>query len=260
MSGGLGIEQRQRALAERVRAYLDGPLRDLPTGVRLGPRLGGAAVLAVGAHPLGVAGERSPLQVEVVLAADEWARLCAQARPSDLLLSDPSLPGVVRVRGVDWLRERLEDPAGLWLRQRGMIVHDPAGRVGDLVRQALADFRGRVDGLVAAAYRHFREGFETADATLDGLGRRLLLARGVEAALVLPLLCRCEPYPPPEWLSWHLSRVCDEGERIAGLCGRAAAGTAVDLQAYAALRRLIDDTLDAAGHGEATVRAYRQWA
>jgi len=253
---------RHEALALRVRGFLDGTFRGLPAGRLLGPRVSGAAVLALGAHPLGVAGGRSPLQIEILLVAEEWRRAEAESRPSDLWLTVPGPPAPVsvRVRGADWLRERLAVPGGLWLRQRAAIVQDPAGLVGAAVQAALADFRRRLQDLVAERYRDFRDGFESADAAIEGLGRRALLGRAVEGALALPVLCRAEPCPPPEWLVWYLTRVHAEGERVAGLCARAAAGAAVDQGAYSTLRRMIEEAMDAAGYGESLVRAYRRWA
>ncbi len=258
---GESTASRHEAIAARARAYLDGAFRELPAGRRLGPRLTGAAVLVLGAHPLGLAGGRTPLHVEIVLTPQEWGRLHTEAGASELGFFDPRppSPALVRLRGSEWLRDRLAHPAELWLRQRAAIVQDPAGLVAAAVPAALAGFRSRLETLVADRYREFRDGFESADAALEGLGRRVLLGGAVEAALALPLLCRAEPYPPPEYLVWHLGRVHAEGERIAGLCARAAAGAAVDRDACATLRRIIEEAMDAAGYGESLVRAYRCW-
>lgn len=254
------MAERHEALRDRVRAYLDGPYRSLPAGRYLGPRLGGATILGVGAHALGAGSSALPTEVEVFLAEEEWVRLRAEARASDLLTLDPETGYEVRVRDTLWLGRRLEDPEGLWLRQRAAVVQDPTDRLGPAVRGALSAFRSAAGGHALARYRAFREGFETADAALDPSGRSALLGRAVEAALALPILARGEPWPPPRWLGWYLSAVDPEGERMVALCARAAGGPAVEREAYGALRRLIDDTLDRAGYGESLVRAYRALA
>lgn len=261
MSGG-GTAARHAQIAQAVWSFVQGELSELPAGRLLGPRTGGAAVLVAGAHALGLAGPGSPMQVEILLAEAEWGRAAAGARASDLDFSVPVGGGglEVRIRGAEWLRQRLADPGGLWLRQRAVLVRDPVELVATAVSTALADFRRVLPSLVAARYRDFREGFAGADAALEGLGRRVLLGRAVEAALALPILCRAEPHPPAQWLAWHLGRVHGEGERIAGLCARAAAGPQVDREALATLRRILDEALDAAGHGETVVRAYHRWA
>ena len=255
-----GVAERHQGLARRIREYLDGPGRTLPTGRALGPRLGGATVLAVGAHALGADGPVTPVEVEVILAEEEWARLLTGARPSDLLTLDPGAGLEVRIRGTQWLTGALESPGGLWLHQRAAIVQDPLDQFAPAVRQALQEFRAGLEARALQMYRAFREGFETADALLEPCGRLVETGRAVEAALALPVLARGEPWPPTRWMAWYLARVDPEGERMAALAIRAAGGPPVDREAYASLRRLVDDTLERAGYAQSLVRAYRALA
>lgn len=259
-ASGESVAARQAALAARARAYLDGPWRLLPAGRRLGPRLGGAVVLVVGAQALGAAGARTPLEVEILLGGQDWASWRAQARASEFLVADPVAGASVRIRDEEWLVDRLAAPGGLWLRQRAVVVADPGERFATAVRTALTACRRDQASAVRQAYRALRAGLASADTVPDSLARRVLLGRAVEAALTLPVLCRAEPCPPPEWLGWYLVRISAEGAGIAELCARVAAGTTVDGEAAAQLRRVIDELLDAAGFGEGIVRGYGQWA
>jgi len=252
------VAARHAALCAAVRAYLGGAFGALPAARGLGPRLGGALVLAVGARALDATGADEPLEVEVILAPAEWERLRAEARPQDLAVLDPT-PGAavhLSIRGEAWLRDRLAECPGLWLRQRAAVVQDPRAALEPLVRQALEGFRLRLAREVESAYRDLREGFDGADLTLDPVGRTALLGRAAAAALALPLLCRGEPYPPPRWLAWYLAQVVPDGELLAGLAARALGGRVVERQAHAALRRLVEEGLDRAGYGESLVRVY----
>ena len=256
------VAERHRQVAAAVAAYLDGPWRALPAAARLGPRLGGALVLALGAWPLGLGGDRAPLQIEIILADPEWARLVAEARPSELGLRDPSPEpaAMVAIRSESWLAERMAEAPGLWLRQRGVPVRDAHGRLPALVGAALAAFRLRLPAEIASFYRRFREGLEGADETLDPVGRAILLGGVAQSALALPLLCRGEPYPPPDWLAWHVGRVCPDGDEILGLLARLLTGPALERDAAARLRRVQDELLENAGYGEALVRVYHRLA
>ncbi len=257
---GSEVMQRHRALTTRIRSYLDGPYRALPPGTRLGPRLAGATVLAVGAHSLGVEGSSAPVDVEILLAEEEWARVQAEGRASDLWALDPGAGFEVRIRGARWLARALENPEGLWLRQRAAVVQDPVDRLGPAVRDAHSAFRTGLQARTLQMYRAFREGFETAEVCLEPCGRAIQIGRAVESALALPFLARGEPYPPARWLAWYLARIEPEGEHIATLAARAAGGPTVDREAYASLRRLVDDTLERAGYAESLVRTYRALA
>ena len=245
--------------AEDISALALGYLRErflgLPAGRRIGPRLGGAVIWVMGARVLGVPG---PLDIELVLGDAEWARVMAGGSAAQLQWRDPEVvpPVRVRVRAAAWLTARLAEPEGLWLHRHGRLAQDPAG-AGSAAR-ATADraFTGDIARHVAREYRMLREGFETADQALEPLGRAVLLGRAVGAALRLPLLARAEPWPPPAWLVWQVARVVPEGEALVRLAAGAAAGLRVDPAAWASLRRLLDDLLDAAGHGETVVRPY----
>ncbi len=251
------VARRHQDLGARILAYLQGPYAALPAGAATAALLHAATVISAGAHALGAAGRGEPVAVAVILDEAQWTRLRGQTRPSDLLTLDPNAGMAVRIRDSRWLAARLAQPGGLWLHQRAAIVQDPGDRVPPPVRAALATFRERLDTEVIDRYRAFRDGLETADAALDPLGRSILLGQAVEAALALPVLARGEPCPPARWLAWYLNQVDPEGERIGALCARAAGPRAVDREAYATLRRLLDETLDRAGYGERLVREYR---
>jgi hypothetical protein len=254
----LGVAERHRALRQRAWEYLRGPLAALPPGQRLGPYLDRAAVLVLGAAALGT-GAR-PLELEVLLPDGEWGELARQARPSDLSWEDPAQGVSVRVRSQAWLRLRLAEPPELWLRQRTAVVQDPLDLLAPALRAALEAFRSGLGPEVERLYRALRVGFEQADAAADTLGRTVLLGRAVEAALALPVLARGEPYPPARWLVWYLTQATAEGDEIAALCARAAAGRTVPQDAYASLRRLVDEVLERAGYGDRLVRGYRALA
>jgi hypothetical protein len=256
---GQGLAERQRAVADEASAYLAGPFRELPAWRALGPRLGGAAVLAVGARAMGAAA--APLEIEVLLQPQEWERAAAAARPTDLTARHPGAgPGGaavrVRIRDAGWLRARLAEPPGLWLRQRAVAVADPGGLVPGWIAEALQAFRRGLPAEVAARYRDLREGLEGAEEAVDPLGRTLLLARAAGAALALPLLLRGRPYPPPRWLLAEVCAVCPQGEEIAACARGTASGRPAERAAAAGLLRLAEELLDQAGYGETLVRAY----
>ncbi len=259
-ASGESVAARHAALTARARAYLDGPWSLLPAGRRLGPRLGAAVVLVVGAQALGASGARTPLELEIILGEEEWTSWRAQARTSEFLVTDPAARACVRIRDEEWLGDRLATGGGLWLRQRAVVVADTGERFGTAVRAALAACRRDQPRAVRQAYRALRAGLAGADTVPDSLARRVLLGAAIEAALTLPVLCRAEPCPPPEWLAWYLVRVSAEGAGIVELCARGAAGTSVAGEAAAQLRRVLDELLDAAGFGEGIVRCYGQWS
>jgi hypothetical protein len=246
-------------LGAQAMAYLRGRFSALPAGQHLGPRLGGATVLIIGAAPLGL---RGTLCLEVVLAAEEWERHAAAAPPSAFAVRDPEVEPDTRVslRGEQWLEARLRDPEGLWLRQHAVLAQDPDDRGADALRRGADAFRAGLAAQAEALYRALRQGFEEADRALDPLGRAVLLGRALRAAMALPFVARGEPWPPPAFLGRYLELVVPEGPQIRALAARAAGDRRVDLVAWANLRRLLDEMLDAAGYGETPVRRYQTLA
>lgn len=162
----------------------------------------------------------------------------------------------LRIRDATWLRARLAEPPGLWLRQRAVVVGDPTGRWGPWIAEALQAFRRGLPAEVAARYRDMRTGLEAAEDAVDPLSRALLLARAAGAALALPLLLRGQPYPPSGWLPSEVCRLCPQGEEIVAAAREAASGRPPGRGAAAALRRLCDELLDQGGYGESLVRDY----
>ncbi len=242
-------------LAALARDYLRDRFLGLPAGRRLGPRLGAAVVWLAGQRVLGLAG---PLDIEIILDEPEWARLAQATSAAQLQLHDPEVipPVRVRVRAAGWLAARLADPEGLWVHRHALLAQDPGGAGGEARSRAERVFTQDLARHVASQYRTLREGFETADQALEPLGRSILLGQAVGSALRLPLLARGAPWPPPQWLVWHVSQVVPEGETLVRLAASAAGGRRVDQAAWASLRRLLDDILDAAGHGETVVRPH----
>ncbi len=255
---GLDVAQRHAQISEAAMDYLRSPRTAAPAVRVLGPRLGGAAVLVVGGHSLGLGGGREPLQLEVVVQDQDWDSLQVDVRSADLSFRDAHTtpPTDLRVRSQRWLGEQLGHPEGLWLRQRACLAQDPRGEAQQAVDQAWRSFRQGIPALVAETYRSFRQGFEEAPLALEPLGRTVLVARAAHAALSLGLLARGEPFPPARWLCWQVSQVVAEGEQLVVLAGRAAAQGGTDRAAYAQLRRLVDEILDGAGYGERVVRAH----
>lgn len=237
-------------------AYLRGRYLDLPAGRLLGPRLGAAIIWAAGPQALGLPG---PLEIDLILSTGEWERVAARGAPAHLDQTDPGAapPVRVRIRDAKWLRARLDEPEGLWRYGHATLAQDPQGMGALALRSAGDAFATKLAGQVARAYRELREGFEQADRALDPLGRSILIGRAVGAAVRLPLLARGEPWPPPTLGAWHLTQLVPEGETIVALAAQAATGRQVDAAAWARLRRLLDELLDAAGYGESVVRAYR---
>ena len=260
LAGPRQVAAQHMALVQRVQAVFRDRLPSVPGGrdlVALWPR---ALVAVLGAHALGQAGPRTPLDLVLIPTGDGAAPPPGAASALDG--TDPLLEPAVawRVRSRQWLVHRLGEPEGLWLWQRAAVVADPVGILGEEVPRALSAFRLRLPTLVAERYGWLREGLEQADVAPDVLGRRILVGRAVEAALQLPLLARGEPFPPPPYLPWYLRQVCPQGEEAAELAGRVAVGPAGDRQAGGVLRRLVDELLEVAGYGESLVRQYRRRA
>ncbi len=255
---GEAIAQRHQRLAAGVRAYLEGPGGQLPGLVRLGPARAGAAVVLCGAHALGQTDRRLPWDVELVLSDEDWRLLGRTARPSELAWRDPRpSPAVeLRVRDAAWLRERLADPAVLWLHQRATLVQDPGGGTTAMLQAAVAALRERLQEVVADRYRALRAGLADAASAADRLGARLAVAAASRAALELAVLARGEPYPPLPWLAGHVARVDPEGEELVALCARLAGTAGAAPDAVAELRRMLDERLDGAGYGPDLIQAY----
>lgn len=251
------IARHHALLATRARAYLSERLPLLPQHEALGPHLEQAFVAVVGAHALGEGGESVPMEIECVVRAAQAAWRPGQAGgPSDVL--DPGVlpPVQVRVRSADWLDRQVAEPEGVWLHQRVAVVQDPDGMLPDALAAGIATLRRRLGGLVGQRYGWLRTGLDRSGGCADALASRMLVTRALAAALQLPLLARGEPFPPIEWLSWQVGRVCPQGEELVALCGRLAASPRVDRATAATLRRMEDDLLEAAGYGETLVRNY----
>jgi len=252
---GRGIAAHHALLARWVRSVLPRRWQGLAAAAELEGLVATGTVAVLGAHALQQAGPRTPLDLVLIPPQPAGAEDPLTPSALDGLLTEGELPLGWRVRGRIWLRRQLGDPEGLWLWQHAAVIADPAGQLAAEIPVALGGFRSQLPQLIAQRYGWLRTGLEKAGEARDVLGRALLLARAAGAALQLPLLARGEPYPPPQWLSWQLVRVCPQGEEIVQWAHQLTRASG-DCEVAGMLRRTIDELLEVSGYGETLVRQY----
>jgi hypothetical protein len=81
-----------------------------------------------------------------------------------------------------------------------------------------------------------------------------MIAKAIEAALVLPFLSQKQPYPYPKWQSIWLMSNHKKGHTVASLCERWLTGESV----YEQLREVINSILVENGNGDLTSNFWRK--
>ncbi|SHF34534.1 Nucleotidyltransferase domain-containing protein [Seinonella peptonophila] len=241
---------------EVVKQYFERNLMNQSAYKYLGSQIEKALLLVVGSYSSGMAHSQSDLDIEMIVSDEAYKEmLLISGSPKALWVHDEeySILVDIKVRSYSWLEKKLNgDPEFLWVYEQAICIQDP-GLFKSWIDESRKLFKEKLDQYIFNSYKDLKIGV-TLDDQKDLLGRYLIKAKTIEAALVIPLLLNELPYPYPKWQTWWLMKHVDIGEKIVGMC---ELFTTRD-QTYRTILHLINDLLVQKGHGELTKDFWRK--
>lgn len=243
---------------ELVADYFRGPLQQQSAYPYIEKAMESAIILVTGSYSFGMNNESSDLDIEFIVHDELYAHLVATSDGvQHLWVHDEAHRPLVdiKLRPLSWLQNRLSgyDPEVLWIYGQAVCIQDKDQLLPGLLEEAIAQFHSICPELLMKSYKDFRTGI-TISASRESLGEAIVKMRAIEAALVLPFLSQCKPYPYPKWKSTWLQRKHEQGNSIVALCEQWLAGQSV----YQLLRDVINTVMIEAGHRDTIKHFWRK--
>lgn len=241
-----------------VSDYFDGPLKNQSAYPFIEEALDAALIMVTGSYSFGMSTESSDLDIEFIIPDSLHTALVRRAAGvKNLWVHDKNHQPLVdiKIRPLTWLQQRLSgtDPVVLWIYQHAISIQDRDQLLSQLLDKANEQFHLISHDLVKKHYKDLRTGV-TCSSFRDQLGRTIMIAKAIEAALILPFLSQKQPYPYPKWQRIWLIAKHKKGDIVASLCERWLIGESV----YEQLREVINLILVENGHEDLISNFWRK--